>query len=533
MCALSGKGVLCLYPLESNLDLHLSERAAGILMHISSLPGSPQNGDLGRAAYEFVDFLAASKQRWWQTLPVNPYGLGYSPYSTSCSLAGEPLYIALDLLAKDGLLGKKFFAPQKFESTSRKVDYDKAQKWRRKHLREAFAQFQTVKMQTRFASELASFRRAQKYWLDDFCLYTALSQKFGHDWSQWPDALRCRQAEALAGARKEFAAEVAFAEFCQFFFFRQWQQLKAYAKKKGVGLIGDIPIFVAHASVDVWAHQKYFLLDKNGKCEFVAGVPPDRFNPDGQLWGNALYNWPVLAKDKFAWWIKRFQVLQSQFDVIRLDHFIGFHRYWRIPAKAKTAKTGKWCESPGKKLFNEVYRQLPNSQFIAEDLGLVTPEVWQLRDDFEMPGMRVLQFGFAQKENIQYHMPYHCPKNGVYYSGTHDNHTLLGWYKWQKAEQKKATAETWPELKTLVGQTPTAALETMIRMTLLSPANLAILPMQDYLALDNRARMNIPGVPDGNWTWRATSAQLREVNVKESIGNLATATGRVVKGKKA
>jgi 4-alpha-glucanotransferase len=416
----------------------LKDRRSGILLHLSSLPGPYYCGDLGKAAYRFANFLAAAGQSWWQMLPVNPIGLGNSPYSTTCTFAGDPLYIDLEGLVKDEFLKKKEIAKPQVLSPGR-VNYQKTRRFREARLKKAYARF-TVAGGNKKPARFAQFLAKNEYWLEDFALFCVLARKYKTpDWRNWPPDLRRRKPSALSEIQAANQPELDYIKFLQFIFFTQWSQLKTYLRNLGIGLIGDLPIFVGFQSSDVWARQKYFQLNRDGSKKYVAGVPPDYYCPEGQLWGNPLYNWPALKKDGFSWWIERIKHITNQFDVVRLDHFIGFYRYWEIAADSKTAQNGRYRKTPGRELFQALESNLRDLPFIAEDLGTVVPGVYALRDEFGLPGMRVLQFGFGNEASAKYHLPFsYCP-NSVVYTGTHDNNTAVGWYDEATKEAKKKT----------------------------------------------------------------------------------------------
>ncbi len=441
-------------------------------------------------------------------LPVNPIGLGNSPYSTTCSFAGEPLFIDLKDLVKEGLL-KKSEITNPIAYSSNRAYYPKAHRYRESRLRLAFDRFSDADRHSN-SSRFSQFLTEQKYWLEDFALFCVLTKKFKTaNWSQWPAAFRRRKKSALSEISATEKKELDYIKFLQFKFFRQWTQLKDYLKSVGIGLIGDIPIFVGYQSSDVWAAQKFFQLNRDGTMKFVAGVPPDYYCPEGQLWGNPLYNWTVLKKSGFSWWIERIKHMMALFDVARLDHFIGFYRYWEIKANSKTAKDGRFRQPPGRELFLALRRRLGDLSFIAEDLGTVVPGVYELRGEFDLPGMRVLQFGFGNEPSAKYHLPYSYPRNAVVYTGTHDNNTVVGWFhEVSKEVRKKRKTYDFDLIMSYIGHGRTDIHWEMIREAMKSTANLSIFPMQDILGLDKKARMNVPGKPTGNWQWRMPEGAL-------------------------
>jgi 4-alpha-glucanotransferase len=490
----------------------LGARTAGILLHVTSLPGPHGNGDVGPAARRFVDFLSAAGQAWWQMLPVNPAGAGHSPYSGVSAFSGNPLLISLDDLVEQGLLQSADIA---FSLDPARADYARAQPLRTAALRKAYANH--LRRPRRLAGALERFRHEAAYWLPDYALFMALrGAQNGKPWTEWPRELQKRTPSALVRARKELASEVAYYELEQLLFHEQWASLRAYAAARGVGLIGDAPIFIAHESADVWAHAPSFLLDRKGAPTHVAGVPPDYFCKTGQLWGNPLYRWRALQRTGFRWWIERLRTLLRGFDVVRLDHFIGFSRYWEVPASHTTAEHGRWQRALGPALFRAVQKALGKTPFIAEDLGEVTPAVRALRDAFDMPGMRVLQFAFGNDSQASQFLPHCYIPGAVAYSGTHDNDTFPGWFNdagnadgprspRQAAKERRAAIAylAGPAARELAEGVHWAA----IRCLYASVARTVIVPMQDVLGLGNDARMNRPGSAEGNWEWRLGSKQ--------------------------
>ena len=510
----------------------LKNRSSGLLMHVTSLPGPHGCGDLGPAAYHFVDFLAAAGQSWWQMLPVNPVGPGYSPYSALSAFAGSPLLISLQRLVDDGLLDARELKAGRGLHADR-VAYPAVVRFRWALLRRAGA---------RFAAEGGlnnrDFRRfCQDHadWLDDYALYAALRRaRRDQGWLTWEPALRLRRGSAVRAATAELRAAIDLERFVQYEFERQWTALRQYAHTASVGLIGDIPIFVAHDSSDVWAHRDLFDLDAKGHAKTVSGVPPDYFSKTGQLWRHPHYRWPQHEATGFKWWLSRFRRVLTQFDAIRIDHFLGFNRVWAVPGRARTAQRGKWVPTPGAKLFTALRKKMGRLEIIAEDLGLVIPEAMALRDRFGFPGMRLLHFAFGNDEGDRYNQPHTYPKNCVVYPGTHDNETTAGWFKRLRAEdqaahRRKSSAADLTPCARVLRYTGTSGREIhwdLIRLALLSPANTAIVPAQDLLGLDNRARMNAPSTTRGNWQWRLRAGQLTD-RVAHRLRELAEAYGRV------
>jgi 4-alpha-glucanotransferase len=474
-------------------------RASGLLLHPTSLPGSAGIGDVGRAAYMFVDFLAASGQRLWQVMPLGPTGYGDSPYATLSAFAGNPLLLALEALVEDGLLAAADLRTLPAFDDQR-VEYGQVIEHKMRLLRRAFERFSGA-APVSLRAAFAAFRADNSGWLADYALFRALKDAHGGTvWNRWEADLAAHRPEALARAREALAGDVAFHEYTQFLFFRQWAALHAYAVARGIRIIGDIPIFVAYDSADVWAHPDLFFLDEGGNPTVVSGVPPDYFSVTGQRWGNPLYRWDRLAETGYAWWIARFRAALALVDIVRLDHFRGFAAYWEVPADEETAMHGRWVPGPGAALFHAVTDALGQVPIIAEDLGLITPDVHALRDELGYPGMRLLQFAFdtdATNEYLPHEYPHHC----VVYTGTHDNDTAVGWYASRTDRVRRFLAR-------YVGHESREVHWDLIRLALASVADMAIIPLQDALGLGSAARMNQPGRASGNWTWRCTSEQL-------------------------
>ncbi len=496
----------------------LDQRSAGVLLHVTSLAGPHGNGDLGAGARGFIDFLAAAGQHWWQMLPVNPAGQGNSPYSGVSAFAGNPLLISLHDLVEDGLLDPSDVA---FKLPATRADYASAERLRTAALRRAFTRHR--QKPRRFGRALERFQQEAAGWLPDYALYMALrSSQNGKRWTEWPEGLARRQPSALARARAELADELAYYELEQFLFHRQWLRLREYGRARGVGLIGDAPIFIAHESADVWSSSRLFLLDQRGEPTHVAGVPPDYFSRTGQRWGNPLYRWGALRRTHYDWWVERFRRLLQHFDVIRLDHFIGFSRYWEVPAAEETAENGRWQPGPGRRLFEAVRAALGTTPFIAEDLGEVTAEVRKLRDDLGLPGMRVLQFAFGSDLQANDFLPHQYVPNAIAYTGTHDNDTFAGWFDDKGGRSgPRSAAQVNKERRAAIAylagpqarELPGPVHWEGIRSVYGSVAQTAIIPMQDLLGLGNESRMNTPGSADGNWEWRV---QARELSPKLS-----------------
>ncbi len=469
-------------------------RACGVLLHPTSLPGSPGIGDLGQSAYRFVDFLAAAGQRYWQVLPLGPTGYGDSPYQCFSAFAGNPLLVSPERLVAEGLLDPQYLANLPAFDAHR-VNFGQVIPWKRKLLSVSFADFQdhaTVELR----AEFERFCADEAGWLDDFALFMALKDACnGAPWWEWERALRIRQPQALREAANRLADAMAFQRYQQWLFFRQWQALKSYANIHDVYIIGDIPIFVAHDSVDTWANPHLFHFDQEARPIIVAGVPPDYFSATGQLWGNPIYRWDVMKQDGYAWWIERFRALFRLVDVARVDHFRGFEAYWAVPGGEDTAVNGRWVKGPGANFFQTVLAALGDLPIIAEDLGFITPEVLALRDQFGFPGMKVLQFAFSTDGSDPY-LPHNYTRNCVVYTGTHDNDTTVGWFRRSSTPEERHFA-----LRYLRRDGSDIAWD-LIHLAWTSVAHTAITPMQDLLRLDSEARMNLPGSFGGNWQWR-------------------------------
>jgi 4-alpha-glucanotransferase len=479
-------------------------RSSGILLHPTSLPGPYGIGDLGPEAYAFADFLEAAGQSLWQVLPLGPTGYGDSPYACYSAFAGNTLLVSPDQLVADGLLTPEDLANlPTFEAE--RVDFEAVHKHKDTILRQAFASFnRSVDANVRDA--FAEFCRRNVSWLDDYALFRALKDEHGGvAWNEWESSFVRRDPAALEAAKKELGEQIEAQKFYQFLFFRQWFALKTYCNKRGIKLVGDIPIFVAHDSADVWTNPDQFKLNEDGTPIVVAGVPPDYFSATGQLWGNPLYNWERMRADGFKWWIERVRATLDTFDIARIDHFRGFAACWEIPGGDKTAERGRWVEAPGKELFTAIREALGEPPIIAEDLGVITPDVEALRDDFGFPGMRILQFGFSSDtKNID--LPHNYHKNVVVYTGTHDNDTAVGWFSSVAGEGSTRDAQQIErEREFCLKYLNTEGKEInwdFIRAVLGSVADTAVVPLQDALGLGTEARMNLPNSTEGNWAWR-------------------------------
>ena len=480
----------------------LEYRASGLLLHVTSLPSPYGVGDMGPSAFSWIDRLHNAGQAWWQMLPMGPTGYGNSPYQPMSSFAGNPLLVSPESLISDGLI-QASDAQSHFPADA--VDYNSVTPFKERLLETAWANFKAGQRSARdLALPYEDFCARQAHWLDDYAMFRALKDKYrGAYYLEWPEELVRRTPNALAEARRELANQIDQVRFAQFLLFRQADQLREHAHAKGVNLIGDLPFFVSPDSSDVWANPELFLLDERHRPRFVAGVPPDYFTAQGQLWGNPVYNWDAVRATGYRWCIDRLRALLADVDVIRLDHFRGFAAAWHIPAGAPTAQTGQWVTGPGASFFHAVQTELGRLPFIAEDLGMITADVQALRDGFCLPGMRVLQFAFDGLADNPY-LPHNFVHNTVAYTGTHDNATTRQWYEELPAYEQQ---NFWSYLKRAPGTSADAAPELM-RLAWSSPAALAIAPLQDLLNLGSEARMNLPGSADGNWRWRVREDML-------------------------
>ncbi len=465
-------------------------RKSGILMHVSSLPSPYGIGTMGKCAYDFVDFLKAAGQAYWQILPLSPTGYGNSPYQSFSTYAGSPYLIDLDMLMEEGLLKREEVEAVHWGEDALHVDFGILYRERFALLKKAYGRFEA-------GAEFTAFLKKNDGWLPDYALFSALKDKFqGRSWQGWPEELRLRRMSALDSARMELTEEIRFVCFQQYLFFRQWNALHTYANQQGIRIIGDVPIYVPLDSADVWTEPELFQLDETYAPKVIAGCPPDSFNADGQLWGNPIYDWDKQHDTGYAWWIRRMAAASNMYDVVRLDHFRGFESYWAVPADAKTAASGSWQKGPGMELMDALRNALPELSCIAEDLGYMTPEVRQLQLDSGYPSMKVLQFGFDSREEADYR-PHTYPVNSVCYSGTHDNPPLALWLSDAIAEDiEMATA--YLGLNEQEGLIP-----GLIRGCMASVSDLCVIQMQDYLELGAGCRMNSPGILGDNWLWRA------------------------------
>jgi 4-alpha-glucanotransferase len=486
------------------------ERSSGLLLHIASLPSFGGIGDLGPAAYAFADFLAASKQRLWQVLPLGPTGYGNSPYAALSAFAGNPLLISLEFLADQNWIEHDRLAT--LPGRTANIDHEAVIAGKLPLLEEAARNF----LHNHSPEEWSAFEaycRENAAWLNDWALYTVLRRRFDYaSWNNWPSDVKHREPAALDRLRLEHGEELATAQALQFAFNQQWSALRAYCAARDIRFIGDIAIFVNYDSADVWTHPELFELNPDLSPIRVAGVPPDYFSATGQRWGNPLYKWDVLQKNNFSWWVDRIRRAQFLYDVIRLDHFRGFEAYWAIPAQDETAVNGTWVKAPGAALFQSLHDQLGELPFIAEDLGMITKEVDALREHFHLPGMKVLQFGFSGR-GAHIHLPHQFVTNTVAYTGTHDNDTTRGWWEHGTNATEKAAVQAY--LGVDEHAQGAAAVWPLIRATASSVADLALYPLQDILELGSEARMNVPSRPTGNWSWRCPENALTPETAKK------------------
>jgi 4-alpha-glucanotransferase len=488
----------------------VSSRVAGILLHPTSLPGPHGIGELGPTALAFLDFLHETGQGLWQVLPLGPTGYGDSPYQSFSSFAGNPLLVSLDALVDEGLLGPADLAGRpRFPASA--VDFGSVKEWKGPLLGRAFAAFARQAPPAR-REALAAFSQQHAAWLPDYALFTALKRaNAGSAWNSWERALVEREPDALADARRRLAREIAGVEFEQFLFFEQWGAVRRAARERGIRVMGDVPIFVAHDSADVWAHPELFHLAGDGRPSLQAGVPPDYFSATGQLWGNPLYRWDALARTGFAWWIDRLRATFELVDLVRLDHFRGFEAYWEVAGDALTAVEGRWVKGPGRELFEAVRAALGKLEVVAEDLGVITPAVEALRDGLGLPGMAILQFAFGRDAHANDFLPHNFTRHKVVYTGTHDNDTVVGWWSAGVGDSTRTAAEVEREREralAYVGGDGGEIHWDFIRTLLVSVADTAIVPLQDVLGKGSEARMNLPGRGHGNWCWRFEASEL-------------------------
>ncbi len=490
-------------------------RESGVLMHITSLPGKYGVGTMGQSAYDFIDFLKEAGQSQWQILPLTPTGYGNSPYQSNSTFAGNPYLIDLEMLVQEGLLTREELNTIQWGNDDERVDFGALYHNKLNILRKAFKRHG-------YTEEFARFKARNDWWLPGFAAYMVLKEHFsGRPWYEWPDELKHRRVSVIDAAVKYAGYEgYQFHCFVQYLFFKQWEALRAYAHEKGISIIGDVPIYVPLDSVDVWSDPELFQLDAQLNPTDVAGVPPDGFTADGQLWGNPLYRWDVHKKDGYSWWLRRMEAAGKLYDIVRFDHFRGLESYWAVPYGDATARNGKWVKGPGIDLINAIKKGLPHLRLIAEDLGYLTEEVLAMRDGAGFPGMKILQFAFDSREPSDY-LPHSYTPNTVCYTGTHDNMTMLQWFDTCSAETK-AYAAAYMNLSQREG-----FVWGTIRTAMGSVSDLCIIPMQDYLNLGAEARMNFPGtMSDSNWTWRAKDGIITK-DLAQKIRGLTALYGRL------
>lgn len=492
-------------------------RTSGVLMPISSIPSPYGIGTMGKQARKFVDFLVKGGQKYWQILPICPTSYGDSPYQSFSSFAGNPYFIDLEYLCKDKLLTKKECESFQWGSNPKYVDYGIMYESRYALLRKVYARFTKKEPQ-----DFEKFCENEKQWLDDYALFMALKDaNGGQAWSNWDKSLRLREKKAMEEATEKYSEEIRFYKMLQYLFYQQWNALKAYANEAGIEIIGDVPIYVAGDSADVWANPDQFYLDENLEPIEVAGCPPDAFSDNGQLWGNPLFRWDVMKKDGYTWWTRRIKAMSELYDIIRIDHFRGFDSFYAIPAKDDTAKNGQWKQGPGMDLFCELEKKLGKLPIIVEDLGFLTPSVHKLLKDSGFPGMKVIQFAFDSREESDY-LPHTYTNHCVVYTGTHDNDTVMGWMK----TAPKASVKYAKEYLNLTKEE--GYNWGMMRAAWSSVADMAIVPMQDILGLGSEARINTPSTLGNNWKWRATPEQI-DAKVAKKLYHYMQMYGRVNK----
>jgi 4-alpha-glucanotransferase len=494
------------------------QRAAGLLLHPTSLPGRFGIGDIGPTAVAMLDWMASAGLSVWQILPLGPTGYDHSPYNSFSAFAGSPLLLSPEGLAADGLIDDAELAAAEVPASDR-VDFVRVEATKSALLRAAFDRFRLApRPELRDGFEQFADHRRRAVWLDDWALYAAIKRReAGRSWLDWPEGLRQREKRALDRVRRELADEIDLALFEQFLFDRQWRALSKAAKQRGIRILGDVPIYVALDSADVWAHRDLFELDASGRPRAVAGVPPDYFSAEGQRWGNPLYRWHTMARHGFPWWLDRLAHELERTDLFRLDHFRGFVAFWRVPAREKTARKGRWVKGPGERFFTAVRKRLGALPIVAEDLGEIDEPVVALRRKLGLPGMRVLQFGFAMEDSL--HAPHRHEPDAVVYTGTHDNDTARGWFAGAgDDERRRALAYLGGTAETISG--------SMVRVAMASVASLAIVPLQELLDLGGEARMNTPARPAGNWSWRARHEDV-PADLPRRLRELVAATARL------
>lgn len=483
-------------------DMIMNQRTSGILLHISSLPGHNGIGDLGPDSFIFADFLEAARQSFWQILPLTPTQpiSEDSPYSGSSVFAGNTLLISIERLYENNLLTTKDLSALP-DFPRNKVDFPLVRKHKEYFFHRAYQRFR----KGNYADIFRAFCSHHSHWLDDYALFVSLKEHYKQKpWHKWPEAIRDRDTQALAQAQEHLKDRIRKEKFLQYCFYEQWNSLKQYCNDRGIRIIGDMPIYVSHDSADVWCHPELFQLDDNKRPEAISGVPPDYFSPTGQLWGNPVYRWDVMKETGFSWWVRRFAYNLTMYDYIRIDHFRGYVAFWEVPAHEKTAVNGIWVEAPGNDLFTTLLKKFSCLPVIAEDIGTITPAVREVLNRFGFPGTRPIIFAFGKNLSTHSCAPHNISKNTVAYTGTHDCNTIKGWYR------KDATREDRKRLSRYLGRRVSEATvhREFIRLAMMCAADMAIIPMQDILGLDETARMNLPATRQGNWQWRLTPDRL-------------------------
>lgn len=495
------------------------KRESGILLPVFSLPSPYGIGCFSKEAYEFVDQLKAAGQSYWQILPLGPTSYGDSPYQSFSTFAGNPYFISLEELIQEGVLTQEECDQADVGEDQSSIDYAKLYQRRYPLLRKAYERSRVWENQ-----DFSRFKEENQWWLQDYALFMAVKERFGGKaWTEWAEDIRLRWNNAMDYYRRELYYDIEFQEYLQYVFIRQWEKLKGYANRRGIRIIGDIPIYVAMDSADTWANPKLFQLDQDNKSLAVAGCPPDGFSATGQLWGNPLYQWEVHRQQGYSWWIRRLAYCYKLYDVVRIDHFRGFDEYFSIPADAKTAEGGHWEKGPGIELFQAVSRALGEKDIIAEDLGYVTDSVRQLVNDSGYPGMKVLEFAFDSRDSgcASDYLPHNYTENAVVYTGTHDNETIQGWFSSIRPEEQKMAREYLWDF-----YTPEKELYlSFVSLAMRSRARMCVIPLQDYLGLDNRSRINVPSTVGENWKWRLVPGQVSE-ELLERIKGMTLRYGR-------
>lgn len=497
----------------------MRKRSSGVLMHISSLPGKFGIGSVGEEAYNFIDFLVKSGQKYWQILPLGHTSYGDSPYQCFSAFAGNPHFIDLDILKDEGYLNEEDYINENFGVNEEKVDFGLIFEVRNRILKIAYKNFKKNKLNRHREFEYRQFKEKSKFWLEDYSAYMAIKDKFNLvAWREWDEDIKNREDEVLNKYKEELKDEIEYYKFIQFIFFKQWQELKQYANYNGISIIGDIPIYVADDSADMWSNPSLFKVDGNNVPKVVAGCPPDAFSVTGQLWGNPIYDWEAMEKEEYKWWISRIEESLKLYDMVRIDHFRGFESYWEIPYGDDTAINGRWVKGPAMKLFDAIKSNLGDVNIIAEDLGFMTDEVIEFRNKTGFPGMKVLQFGFGGEDSTD--LPHNYINNSIAYTGTHDNDTVLGWFESVATEEEREKSLKYLNINSLDNS------YSFIRSVLGSVSFLSIVTMQDLLNLGSEARMNIPSVFGGNWEWRVKKDKITE-KLAEELYDLTKLYGRI------